>query len=144
RVLTLQMGRDDLRIPPGEANYKTSVSGTLPNDALLISLFPHMHLRGVEFDFDMMEPNGRFETLLRVKPYRFEWQLNYVLETPRLLRAGTRLTWTGYFDNSEKNPWNPDPSAEVIWGEQSTDEMMIGFFDLAVDPAVDKQKFFLR
>jgi hypothetical protein len=142
RILTLQMGRDDLRIPPGEAGYSRSVSGTLPADALLISMFPHMHLRGAAFDFDIIGPNGYVETLLRVKPYNFYWQLNYILKTPRMLLKGTRLRWTGYFDNSANNPNNPDPAAEVTWGEQSWDEMMIGFFDVAVDTAIDKQRYF--
>jgi hypothetical protein len=107
-------------------------------------MFPHMHLRGVAFDFDIVGPNGRVETLLKVKPYKFNWQLNYVLKTPRMLSKGTRLRWTGYFDNSPNNPDNPDPAAEVRWGEQSWEEMMIGFFDVGVDPAVDKQAFFAR
>jgi hypothetical protein len=144
RILTLQMGRDDLRIPSGDRDYRASVSGTLPSDALLISLFPHMHLRGTRFDFDIVGPGGYHETILKVKPYNFNWQLNYILATPRLLRKGTRLRWTGYFDNSANNPSNPDPSAEVVWGEQSWDEMMIGFFDVAVDPAVNKQDYFVR
>jgi hypothetical protein len=144
RVLTLQMGRDDLRIPPGEANYRASVSGTVPGDALLISLFPHMHFRGVAFDFEIVGANGYVEPLLKVRPYRFDWQLSYVLKTPRALSKGTVLRWTGYFDNSANNPYNPDPTAEVTWGEQSQDEMMIGFFDVAVEPGVDKRRFFAR
>jgi hypothetical protein len=144
RILTLQMGRDDLRIPPGEPDYRASISGTLPNEALLISLFPHMHLRGKAFDFDIVGPKGYVERLLAVKPYKFNWQLNYVLKTPRMLPKGTVLRWTGYFDNSPNNPANPDPTVEVTWGEQSWDEMMIGFFDVAVDPSVDKQRFFVR
>jgi hypothetical protein len=64
--------------------------------------------------------------------------LNYVLKTPRLLAKGTVLRWTGYFDNSAGNPQNPDPAAEVRWGERMRDEMMIGFFDVAVDLATDK------
>lgn len=144
RIHTLQMGRDDLLIPPGESNYKASVSGRLPADALLISMFPHMHLRGVAFDFETIGPNGRIETLLRVKPYKFDWQLNYVLKQPRLLPKGTLLRWTGHFDNSPNNPMNPDPAAEVRWGEQTQDEMMIGFFDVAVEPGIDKQAFFAR
>jgi hypothetical protein len=144
RIITLQMGRDDLRIPPGERNYRASVSGTLPQDALLISLFPHMHLRGSAFDFELIGPGGYVEMLLRVKPFDFYWQLNYVLKKPRLLRKGSALRWTGYFDNSADNPRNPDPLAEVTWGEQSFDEMMIGFFDVAVDPHVSKEDFFVR
>lgn len=144
RILTLQMGRDDLRIPPGEPDYKATVTGSLPNDALLISLFPHMHLRGSGFDFEAFRPGGEVEMLLKVKPYDFNWQLTYTLETPRLLRQGTVLKWTGHFDNSRNNPRNPDPSAEVTWGEQSWEEMMIGFFDVAVEPGVDKSKYFAR
>jgi hypothetical protein len=144
RIITLQMGRDDLRIPPGEGNYRVSVSGTLPGDALLISMFPHMHLRGSAFEFDIVGPKGYIETLLRVKPYNFNWQLNYILAASRLLKKGAVLRWTGYFDNSRNNPNNPDPTAEVTWGEQSWDEMMIGFFDVAVDPHVNKQDYFIR
>lgn len=144
RILTLQMGRDDLRIPPGEANYSASVMGSLPGEALLISLFPHMHLRGAAFDFDIVAPGGHVETLLRVKPFRFDWQMNYILKEPRVLPKGAFLRWTGYFDNSANNPYNPDPTAEVTWGEQSHEEMMIGFFDVAVDPGVDKHRYFRR
>jgi hypothetical protein len=144
RVLTLQMGVDDLEIEPGERRHRRSVSGTLPNDALLLSLMPHMHLRGAEFAFELLGTNGRVETLLRVKPFDFHWQLTYWLAEPRLLRKGTRLRFTGTFDNSANNPRNPDATATVRWGEQSWEEMMIGFFDVAVDPALDKAAFFLR
>lgn len=144
RILTLQMGKDDLRIPPGDRNYYVSVSGTLPNDALLISLFPHMHLRGKAFDFEIVGSGGRVEPLLKVKQFDFNWQLSYILQQPRFLSKGTRLQWTGYFDNSAANPNNPDPEAEVRWGEQSWEEMMIGFFDIAVDPDIDKKQFFIR
>lgn len=144
RLLTLQMGKDDLRIPPEDRNYRASVSGTLPNEALLVSLFPHMHLRGSAFDFEIVGEGGHVEPLLKVKPFDFYWQLSYILKQPRLLPRGTRLRWTGYFDNSALNPRNPDPSAEVRWGEQSWEEMMIGFFDVAVDPDVDKKQFFVR
>jgi hypothetical protein len=143
RVLTLQMGKDRIRIPPGEKIH-FSVSGTLPQDALLLSMFPHMHLRGTAFGYQLAGPDGYLETLLRVKQYDFNWQLTYELAEPRLLRAGTRLMWTGYFDNTANNPRNPDPTAEVAWGEQSWDEMMVGFFDVAVDPTIDKQRFFVR
>ncbi len=144
RLITLQMGKDDLRIPPRERNYSASVSGTLPNDALLVSLFPHMHLRGKAFEFEIVRPGGNVETLLHVKNFDFNWQLSYVLEKSRLIPKGTRLRWTGYFDNSASNVRNPDPEAEVVWGEQSWEEMMIGFFDVAVDPDIDKKAFFIR
>ena len=143
-ILTLQMGNDKFVIPPGDPAYRVAVSGTLPNDALLIGLFPHMHLRGKSFEYSVMRPNGNVETLLRIDNYDFNWQLNYRLRKPRLIPAGTRLVWTAYFDNSSNNPRNPDPSAEVQFGEQSWEEMMIGFFDVAVDAAVDKAAFFVR
>ena len=143
-VLSLQMSNDRFVIPPGDSNYRVQVSGTLPNDALLISLFPHMHLRGKAFEYLITGPNGHVETLLKVNHYDFQWQLNYRLAQPRFIPAGTHLTWVGYFDNSPNNPGNPDPTAEVRYGEQSWEEMMIGFFDVVVDSQLDKQKFFER
>ncbi len=143
-VLSLQMSNDRFVIPPGDSDYRVQVSGTLPNDALLISMFPHMHLRGKGFEYLITEPNGHLETLLKVNHYDFQWQLNYKLAVPRLIKAGTHLTWVGYFDNSPNNPANPDPTAEVGYGEQSWEEMMIGFFDVVVDANIDKPKFFER
>jgi hypothetical protein len=143
-VLTLQMGNDMFVIPPGDPDYRVSVTGTLPNAALLLGLFPHMHLRGKSFEYAIVRPNGNVETLLKINHYDFNWQLNYRLSEPRLIPAGTRLLWTAYFDNSPNNPRNPDPAAEVRFGEQSWEEMMIGFFDVAVDAAIDKAAFFER
>jgi hypothetical protein len=142
RVLTLQMQNRNIVIPPGATDYHASVSGVMPRDATLISLFPHMHLRGSAFEYSIVHPDGKLETLLRVKPYDFFWQMSYPLRTPRLLPKGTKLLWTGYFDNSANNPRNPDPKAEVRWGEQSWEEMMVGFFDVAVEANVDKVGFF--
>jgi hypothetical protein len=142
RVLTLQMQNRDILIPPGASDYHASVSGVIPRDAMLISMFPYMHLRGSAFEYSFVDSNGKLETLLRVKPYDFFWQMNYPLKTPKLLPKGTQLVWTGYFDNSANNPLNPDPKATVRWGEQSWEEMMIGFFDVAVDANVDKVPLF--
>lgn len=144
RVLTLQMGMDDIVIPPGDRECRLSRWGTLPREALLLSMLPHMHLRGSGFEYQIVHPRGRIETLLKVNHYDFHWQLSYKLKTPRLLPAGTRLLVTGIFDNSANNPRNPDPGIEVHWGEQSWEEMMIGFFDVAVPPNIDKQAFFVR
>lgn len=144
RVLTLQMQNDTLRIAPGEKDYRISVAGVVPHDATLLSFFPHMHLRGSGFEYQLVRSGGRVETLLKVNHYDFYWQLTYRLAEPRALKRGDRLLWTGYFDNSVNNPRNPDPSAEVTWGEQSWEEMMVGFFDVAVDPSIDKVGFFTR
>jgi hypothetical protein len=143
-VYTLQMSNDRFAIPPGDRDYKAEVSGTLPNDALLLSLFPHMHLRGKGFEYMMEPPGGPIEMLLKVNNYDFNWQLNYRLAPARPLHAGTRLVFYGYFDNSRNNSRNPDPTAEVRFGEQSWEEMMIGFFDVAVDSRSSKADFFVR
>ena len=143
-VLTLQMGNDTFAIPPGERDYRVRVGGTLPNDALLLGFFPHMHLRGKAFEYTRIGDNGLPETLLKVGHYDFYWQMTYRLATPLALKKGTRLEWMGWFDNSANNPRNPDPSAEVKYGQQSWEEMMIGFFDVAVPAEMGKADYFVR
>ncbi|MDX2154436.1 MAG: cytochrome c [Bryobacteraceae bacterium] len=144
RVLTLQLHSTRFLIPAGDPHHRLSVSGTLPNDALLLGLFPHLHLRGKAFEYAIAEGEGRLESLLRVAPYDFYWQLYYRLKQPRPLLKGTRLIATAWWDNSANNLRNPDPSADVRYGEQSRDEMMVAFFDVAVPAGVDKKTFFLR
>ncbi|MDQ2712060.1 MAG: thiol-disulfide isomerase [Acidobacteriota bacterium] len=144
RVLTLQLTNDRFLIPPGDPDHRVEVHGTLPNDALLLSFFPHMHLRGKTFEYNILEPDGHVRTLLRIPHYDFYWQLSYRLAEPIALKAGARLQAVATFDNSKNNPHNPDPDSAVEWGEQTWAEMMVGFFDVAVDPAVDKQQFFIR
>ena len=147
RVMTLQLTNSHFRIPPGDPAYRVEARGTIPNDAVLLSFFPHLHLRGKEFEYNIIHPveGGRYqvEPLLRVN-YNFYWQLSYRLAEPRFLKAGTELQAVAIFDNSRKNPHNPDPDAEVIWGDQTRDEMMVGFFDIAVAPDVNKDAFFER
>lgn len=144
RVLTLQLTNDKFLIPPGDPDHRVEVHGTLPNDALLLSFFPHMHLRGKSFEYVMIPPAGKPEPLLRIPHYDFFWQLSYRLANPIPLKAGTTLQAIATFDNSKNNPHNPDPDSAVRWGEQTWAEMMVGFFDVAVDPGVDKQDFFIR
>ncbi len=175
RVLTLQLTNDHFVIPPGAPDYRVEARGTLPNDALLLSLFPHMHLRGKRFEYNLVNPIGTapnptlgassaptvssvsgapsserqpggdstVETLLRVN-YHFHWQMSYKLEQPLLLKAGTELQAIAWYDNSKNNAHNPDPDSAVRWGDQTYEEMMVGFFDVAVDGNIDKKKFFER
>ena len=143
RVITLQLNQHALMIPPGAEDFRVEVQGTLPNDCTLLSLFPHMHLRGKRFEYDIVHDDGTLETLLRVN-YHFHWQLSYKLAEPRLLKAGTKLRAVAWYDNSKKNPHNPDPEKWVMWGDQTSEEMMVGFFDVAVPAAMDKWRFFVK
>lgn len=149
RVLTLQLANDDdtIPIPAGADNYRVEVHGTLPNDAILLSFFPHMHLRGKHFEYNIVDPQApadkRIETLLKVN-YDFYWQMSYRLAEPRFLKAGTELQAVAWYDNSRNNPHNPDPNSPVLWGDQTYNEMMVGFFDIAVPANMDKAHFFIR
>jgi hypothetical protein len=151
RVLTLQLTNDHFVIPPGAPDHRVEARGTLPNDALLLSFFPHMHLRGKRFEYNIVheaqnssrEPKSDIETLLRVN-YHFHWQMSYRLVEPLPLKAGTELQAVAWYDNSRNNPHNPDPDAAVRWGDQTNDEMMVGFFDVAVAASLDKHSFFAR
>jgi len=143
RVLTLQLNDHAFIIPPGADNFRVEVQGTLPNDCTLLGFFPHMHLRGKRFEYDIIHDDGSIEPLLRVN-YHFHWQLTYKLAEPRSLKAGTRLRAVAWYDNSRNNPHNPDPEATVTWGDQTYQEMMVGFFDVAVPAGMDKERFFVR
>jgi len=144
RVLTLQLANDHdtIPIPPNTANYRVEVHGTLPHECTLLSFFPHMHLRGKRFEYNLVE-HGKTETLLRVN-YDFFWQLSYRLTEPRVLKAGMELQAVAWYDNSKDNPHNPDPDSPVKWGDQTYNEMMVGFFDVAVPAGMGKEEFFRR
>ena len=120
------------RKPPGDPAHEVKAQLTLPIDAQLVSLMPHMHLRGKDFLYKVVYPDGQTEMLLNVPRYDFAWQLVYALETPIALPKGSRIECTAHFDNSPNNKFNPDPKTEVRWGDQSWEEMMIGFFDIIV------------
>jgi hypothetical protein len=90
---------------------------------------PHMHLRGKDFEYRAEYPDGRKEILLSVPHYDFGWQTEYRLAEPALLPKGTTLHCTAHFDNSSNNPANPDSKKEVTWGDQTWEEMMIGWID---------------
>jgi hypothetical protein len=150
RVITLQLANDHdtIPIPPNTDDYRVEVHGTLPNDCVLLSFFPHMHLRGKRFEYNIVHPDRdslgkNVETLLRVN-YDFYWQLSYRLAEPRFLKAGTELQAVAWYDNSRNNHHNPDPDSAVTWGDQTYNEMMVGFFDVAVPARMDKAQFFVR
>ena len=114
-------------IPPGAADHRLGAEHVFPEDVRLLSLSPHMHLRGKSFRFEARFPDGRREILLDVPRYDFNWQLRYDFAEPRPLPRGTRLVCTARYDNSGNNPANPDSTKSVGWGDQTRDEMLIGF-----------------
>ena len=109
----------------------------LGHDAKLSALLPHMHLRGKDFQYRLVYPSGETETILRVPHYDFGWQLWYQPVSDIVLPKGTQIAATAHFDNSVNNPHNPDSTKAVTWGDQSWEEMMIGFFDVAFDAKID-------
>jgi hypothetical protein len=132
-VLTLSATNGTFRIPPGDPNYKVDAEFTVNAPVKLLSLHPHMHGRGKDFEYRLVFPNGKTEIVLRVPHYKWHWQLWYTLADPIDLPIGTKIECTAHFDNSANNPDNADPTKEVRWGDQSSDEMMVGFFNLAFD-----------
>ncbi len=118
-----------LWIPAGESDVRFEAELVFPRESRLLSLRPHMHLRGDTFEFRAEYPDGRSEILLRVDGYDFNWQTTYRLTEPKPMPAGTKLLCAATYDNSSDNPDNPDPARDVSWGRETTDEMMIGFVD---------------
>lgn len=115
-------------IPPGADNHEVRSSFEFNDDRLLVGMLPHMHLRGKSFRFIADYPDGNSEILLDVPRYDFNWQLRYELVEPKLMPAGTTMRCIAHFDNSEENLSNPDHTKMVRWGDQTWEEMMIGWF----------------
>ena len=132
RVLTLAATTTDFAIPAGATNYEVNAKLKLQDDSTLINLLPHMHFRGKDFEYRVTYPSGEKETLLNVPHYDFNWQLTYDLAQPKTLPKGTVIECTAHYDNSANNKFNPDPTKEVHYGEQTWEEMMFGFFDVSV------------
>jgi hypothetical protein len=121
------------QIPPGAESHEVTSCFTLNQDAHIVSLMPHMHLRGKDMTIRAYYPDGKSETLLNVPHYSFSWQATYYLKNPVAIPKGTRIECIAHFDNSSKNKYNPDPTKAVRFGDPTYDEMMIGFMDYIVD-----------
>lgn len=130
-VGTQEVIRQDFQIPAGADNHKVVARKRIRRDAIVLTLFPHMHLRGKAFRYEAKYPDGSTEILLDVPEYDFNWQNSYIFEEPKRLPKGTMVICTAHFDNSKKNIANPDPNEDVFWGDQTDEEMMIGYFDMA-------------
>jgi len=122
---------DDFRIPPGADNYPVDQWFRFPEDSYLLGFMPHLHLRGKAFLYEVAYPDGKEETLLSVPRYDFNWQSVYREEKPLFMPKGTKIHCRAIYDNSVKNPNNPDPTIPVTWGDQTWEEMMIGWIDYA-------------
>lgn len=144
RVIRVSAADDRFAIPPEAPDYAVSGAATLGVDSELLAVYPHMHLRGKSMMLSVLYPTGERDDLLRVPRYDFNWQLVYDLSEPKRLPKGTRLQADGTFDNSSNNRHNPNPKTEVRWGDQSWEEMMVGFFMLAVPADTDVRTVLAR
>ena len=118
-----------IRIPPGAANHEETSNFTFDSDAKILSFLPHMHVRGKSFRYIAVHPDGKEEILLDVPKYDFNWQTCYRTKEPKAVKKGTKIRCIAHFDNSKDNPANPDPSKEVRFGQQTWEEMLIGYMD---------------
>jgi len=131
-LTTVPLGPMDFVIPAGEANYAASAWHTFDKDSLINSMMPHMHLRGTRALYELYYPDGTEETLLSVPQYDFNWQTSYRFKEPKRVPAGTKVKLTGWWDNSENNPYNPDPSKTITWGEATDEEMLFGWISYTI------------
>jgi hypothetical protein len=129
QVLTGTAANRNFVIPANDGNYEVKSSWTAKEDVLIVDLMPHMHVRGKDFKYTAVYPDGRSEVVLNVPRYDFNWQLLYRFKQPLFLPKGSRLDCVAHFDNSPRNKYNPDPTQPVKWGDQTWEEMMIGWFD---------------
>lgn len=136
QVITTNAISHNFVIPANTKDYAVEATRPHGRDAYLMSMFPHMHIRGSAFKYELETPDGKVDTLLSVPLYDFNWQNHYTLKEPMLIPKGSRMVCTAYYDNTIGNLANPDPNVEVRWGDQTWEEMMIGWHDIAypIDP----------
>jgi len=127
-------GNFTFKIPAGDGNYQVTSRRRFRKDTLLLAMLPHMHVRGKDFRIDLEYPDGKREVLLDVPRWDFNWQIDYILAKPKLMPKGSKLYCEAHYDNSADSPTNPDPTKTIRFGEQTWDEMMIGWFTTATLP----------
>src|SRR5262249_2885409 len=127
----LQLGRmrnRDIQIPAGAERHEVRTEWVVPTNIHALWVIPHMHLLGHDIKMTATRPDGRTKPLVWIQDWNFNWQESYVFQEPLALPAGTRIQIVAHYDNTEKNPRNPNrPPREVRWGEQTTDEMCAAF-----------------
>ena len=122
-------------IPAYDGNAEVRGRTRLRRDTVVTTLTPHMHVRGKDMTYIAHYPDGTSETLLSVPKYDFNWQITYELAQPKVLPKGTKVEVIAHYDNSTANKYNPDPTKDVRWGDQTWEEMMIGFWGTVVTPS---------
>jgi hypothetical protein len=140
RLLNLMVMEFQFEIPPNAPNHPGTTWAVLNEPATLIYTQPHLHMRGKDMDIKLTYPNGETRMLVSVPRYNYLWQTIYVEDKPLELPKDTRIDISAHWDNSANNPFNPDPSKTIRWGDQSWDEMLVGFVGVTVDRNVDPQK----
>jgi hypothetical protein len=137
RIKAILVYNTRFTIPAGSSDQMIGARAEVLHDLKMVSMLPHMHLRGKDFQVRATYPSGESEILLRVPNYDFNWQISYYLSKPKLLPKGTVIECTAHYDNSVNNPFNPDATVDVHYGEQTWEEMMNGFMDVAIEPTTD-------
>ncbi len=133
RIVNDAVLNSTIRIPPGAPNHEARATVAFQSDTAIGGFGPHMHVRGKAMRYDLIRHDtNEMETVLSVPAYNFNWQLKYQPKQWIPVRKGDQLRVTAWYDNSPNNRFNPDPSREVVWGDQSWDEMLFGFFDFII------------
>src|SRR5262249_16105565 len=132
-VMTIPVYNHRFRIPAGDDNYRVDSSFEFKEDGHILAFMPHMHVRGKDFLINIQPPDGKEEPALCVPRYNFNWHVDYICKDPVKVPKGGKVHCVAHFDNSIKNPNNPDPKATVYWGDQTWQEMMVGWIDMVYD-----------
>ena len=134
-IKVIGIANPNIKIPAGAENHVEVARQFVPTDINLLAFMPHTHVRGKAFKYEILYPDKRRETLLEVPRYDFNWQLRYKLAKPIAAPKGSTIIATAIFDNSEANKANPDPTKTVYWGQQTDEEMMLGYLEYEVTGA---------
>lgn len=133
RVITAGAVQSNFVIPAGSTNHEVASEFTFKEDSHIDSLHPHMHMRGKDFKYTLVYPDGKSKVLLWIPRWDFGWQLTYVFKEEVFAPKGSKLVCVAHYDNSINNKFNPDPTKDVRWGDQTWEEMMIGYLDYTLD-----------
>jgi mono/diheme cytochrome c family protein len=133
-LATIPMAGRPLDIPAGEKNYKVTKTFTSPVEVDLLGITPHAHLLCKSIKVTATYPDGKVVSLIDVPKWDWNWQEQYQYDKSMKLPAGTKLYGEWVYDNSSDNEANPsNPPKAVRWGEQTTDEMALVFFQILSD-----------